>query len=151
MMFGHRIRTLPLVMMLALSLGGVASGLAQTTQGAKQDQAAPTPSPAPAAQPSAPLMGNSDTVEGGAAAKQDGQTKPAEPKGNGKPASTAAQQNLPPAPAGQQLPSMGSATSPLPSRGYLGQPRDKWNVFVFGDSPPNCNPFSNALSGLLLK
>jgi uncharacterized protein len=133
MMFGHRIRILPLVMMLALSLGGVASGLAQTTQGAKQDQAAPTPSPAPAAQPSAPLMGNSDTVEGGAAAKQDGQTKPAEPKGNGKPAPAAAQQNLPPAPAGQQLPSMGSATSPLPSRGYLGQPRDKWNVFVFGD------------------
>jgi hypothetical protein len=115
MMFGHRIRILPLVMMLGLSLGGIASGLAQTTQGAKQDQAAPTP--APAAQPSAPLMGNSDTVESGAAAKQDGQTKPAEPKGNGKPAPAAAQQNLPPAQAGQQLPSMGSATSPLPAAG----------------------------------
>ena len=125
-MFAHRIRILPLVVILGLSLGGAVTGLAQTTEGAKQDQA-----PATAA-PSAPLMGNSDTLEGGAAAKQDSETAPGGTGPTGTPAPPP-QQELPPGPAGQQLPSMGSATSPLPSRGYLGQPRDKWNVFVLGD------------------
>jgi len=107
MMFGHRIRVLPLVVILGLSLGASMSASAQTTEGAKQDQATP------AAQQ--PLMGNGDTAGGGAG------------EGEG------AKQDSKAAPAAQQLPSMGSASEPLPSRGYLGQPRDKWNVFVFGD------------------
>jgi hypothetical protein len=125
MMFGHRIRILPLLMILGLSL--VVPAVAQTTQSVKQDQARPAAN--------APLMGNSDTVEGGAAAKQDSETAPAAGKADSPPSSAPSQeQSGPSAPAAQQqLPSMGSATSPLPSRGYLGQPRDKWNVFVFGD------------------
>src|SRR3954463_5183643 len=115
-MFAPRIRFLPLVVLLGLSLGGTVTGLAQMTEGAKQDQV-----PAAAA-PGGPLMGNSDTLESGAAAKQDSETAPGGPGPTATPAAPPPQ-NLPPGPAGQQLPSMGSATSPLPSRGYLGQPR----------------------------
>jgi uncharacterized protein len=125
MMIGNCHRALALSVILGLSLGATVTGLAQTTQSVKQDQAGPAPS--------APLMGNSDTVEGGAAPQQDSETAPAAGQGDSAAPSPPPQQGLPPAATGQQLPSMGSATSPLPSRGYLGQPRDKWNVFVFGD------------------
>jgi len=116
----HRTFLLSLLTILAMALGGAATGLAQTTQGAKQDQAAP------AGEPTAPFMGNSDALEGGAG-KQDSEAAPQPPQPPQQ------QQGSPQAPAGQQLPSMGSATSPLPSRGYLGQPRERWNVFVVGD------------------
>jgi uncharacterized protein len=119
----HRTLALSLVVILGMALGGAASGLAQTTEGAKQDQAAP------AAPPTAPFMGSSDQLEDGAG-KQDSEPAPPEPQ---QQPSQEQQQGLPQAPAGQQLPSMGSATSPLPSRGYLGQPRERWNVFVVGD------------------
>ncbi|MET0481770.1 MAG: DUF459 domain-containing protein, partial [Aestuariivirgaceae bacterium] len=117
-----RAHALSLAVILGMALASAAAGLAQTTQTEKQDQAAP------AAQPTAPFMGNSDPAEGGTG-KQDSETAPAP----AQPPPEQPQQASPQAPAGQQLPSMGSASSPLPSRGYLGQPRERWNVFVIGD------------------
>ena len=120
-----RYQALTLIAILGMALGGAATGLAQTTEGTKQDQSPP------AAQPTAPFMGNSDSLEGNTG-KQDSEAAPP-PQQPEAPPPPPPQQGLPQAPAGQQLPSMGSATSPLPSRGYLGQPREKWNVFVIGD------------------
>ena len=110
-----RYQALTLIAILGMALGGAATGLAQTTEGTKQDQ------PPPAAQPTAPFMGNSDSLEGNTG-KQDSEAAP--PQQPEAPPPPPPQQGLPQALAGQQLPSMGSATSPLPSRGYLGQPRE---------------------------